>query len=562
VNNVALTPKEYRKLQARVAAEQCRRDMHRYLREVVWPVVEPGVDFVDNWHLHAICEHLKAFLERKIPNLLVNMPPRFSKSILISVTMPTFAWIDWPEMRSIFASYSANLSKRDAIKSRRVIDSPKFQEYYGDRFQLSDDQNEKARYENDKTGFRLSTSVGGLGTGEGGDILGCDDPHNVLQAESDAVREEAWLWWQETMSSRLNNPKKGGKIVVMQRVHEMDVSGHILAEQAQDYCHLMIPMRYEEERVCVTVLGKPDPRTTEGELAWKDRFDEDATQKLERSMGPYAVAGQLQQRPAPRGGSLIPVEKLQILDELPKVSITWVRCWDLAATEDQTGKEPAYTAGVKIGKFKWPGNEFDSFVIADCKRQRLSPKKVRELVKNTAIFDGTAIRIRIPQDPGQAGKSQAQDFIAMLAGWTVVAVTETGSKEQRAEPFAAQVEGGNVWLLRGAWNQEFTAELGMFPAGRYKDQTDATANGFNELIPLVNNAAVLMDYMVQKVAAMQQKEGEVPTINGRPMTPDEIRRNKLLLEIVSNNPNFDRAQGARNVTELGANPIVSYIGRA
>ena len=523
-----MTPKEYRAALARVEAEQCRRSMHRYMRDVVWPVVEPGTPFIDNWHLHAICEHLEAVLRGDIANLLVNMPPRFGKSLLISVTMPTFAWIERPELRSIFASYSSVLSVRDALKSRRVINSLKYQEFYGERFQLSVDQDVKSRYENDKTGFRMSTSVSGMGTGEGGDVLVVDDPHNVLAAESDTVREDAWLWWTETMSSRLNNASRGGKIVVMQRVHESDVSGHILREQASEYEHLMIPMRFDEKRVCVTVLGKLDPREKDGELAWPARFNEAATAKLEKAMGPYAVAGQLQQTPAPRGNNMIPVDKIQILDVMPKEAITWVRCWDLAATEAKSGSEPAYTAGVLIGK--WGSDENTRFIIGDVKRERLTPYSVRKLIKETATNDGSGVRIRIAQDPGQAGKSQIGDLVAMLAGFTVKGEVESGSKETRAEPFAAQVEGGNVYMLRAAWNTAFTAELGMFPTGRFKDQTDATANGFNELIPLPSSVGNLMEYMRRK---MEQQAAEQ---NQQVKTP--------------NNPYADRTQGAANVQDL------------
>lgn len=543
-----MTPREWRIMQDAVAAEQCRRDQHRYFRDVVWPVVEPGTEFIDGFHLHAILEHLSALVTGQITNLLINIPPRFAKSLLVSVCFPTFTWIDFPQSRFIYASYSAALSTRDALKSRRVINSPKYQRYYGDRFKLSDDQDVKARYENDQTGFRLSTSVGGLGTGEGGDYLVVDDPHNVLQAESDVVREEAWLWWSETMSSRLNNPKKGGKIVVMQRVHESDVSGHILAEQASEYTHLKIPMRYEQPTIQVQVpgsfetkevptekvptkIGWIDPRNAEGELAWADRFDEEATAKLEKAMGAYAVAGQFQQRPAPRGGGLINVDKMTILDELPKEPITWVRCWDLAATEQQAGSEPAYTAGVLIGK--WGSEEKTRFIIGDVKRQRLSPHAVRQLVKDTALADGKMVIIRGPQDPGQAGKSQAADFVAMLAGWNVKFVPETGSKETRAEPFAAQVEAGNVFLLRGPWNQPFKNELSMFPSGKFKDQTDAVANGFNELIPLPSSVGNLMEYMRRKMAEHQSTEAA----NGAP-------------RINQDNPYADRTQGAANVSDL------------
>lgn len=476
-----------------IDAELYRRDMHKYMREVAWPVVEPGVEFVDNWHLHAICEHLQAVLDGEIKNLLVNMPPRFAKSLLISVTFPTFAWIRDPHLRFIFASYSAALATRDAVKSRRVISSPRFQQLFGDTFQLVGDQNEKTRYENSQTGVRLTTSVAGVATGEGGDILVCDDPHNVLEGESEQVREEAWKWWSETMSTRLNNLKTGHKIVVMQRVHEMDVSGHILEQGG--YEHLCIPMRYEEKTPCVTVLGRPDPRTVEGELAWPARYDEEGTESLEKSMGPYAVAGQLQQRPAPREGALIPVEKLQYVDVEPS-NLVYVRGWDLAATEAQVGSNPAYTAGVRLGK-----DPRGRFYVCGVRRGQWSAANVREQIKQTAQQDGTHVRVRLPQDPGQAGKSQAQDLTAMLAGWVVSAVPESGSKVQRAEPFAAQVEAGNVFIVRGTWNDAYVNELRTFPAGRFKDQVDATSSAFAELIPMPNSAGVALDYVKNRVAA-------------------------------------------------------------
>lgn len=532
-----MTPKEYRALMGRVAAEQCRRSMHRYMTEVVWPVVEPGTEFIDNWHMHAICEHLEAVLKGEIKNLLVNMPPRFAKSLLIAVTMPTWAWIDRPALRSIFASYSAQLSTRDAVKSRRVIDSNRYQEYYGDRFTLSSDQNVKQRYENDKTGMRFSTSVGGAATGEGGDIIVVDDPHNVLEADSDVSRGEALVWWDETMSTRLNNPKRGGKIIVMQRVNELDLSGHVL--EKGDYEHLMIPMRYEEPKIQVgvngnnepimekapkpvTSIGFSDPRNEEGELAWKERFDEESVTALEKAMGTYAVAGQFQQRPSPRGGALIQVENLKYVDIAP-VDVVWVRSWDFAATEEQTGTEPAYTAGVKIGK-----DTQNRFYIGHVHRKRLSVNDVRKLVKSTAEMDGKQVHIRGPQDPGQAGKAQASDFIAQLAGWNTTFLPESGSKVQRAEPFAAQVEAGNVFIVRGSWNTDYVEELGKFPAGKYKDQVDATSNGFNHLIPLPNNVGNLMEYMQRKLAAQQKEQAQQ-----RP-----------------NNPYADRTEGARNVTDL------------
>lgn len=227
---------------AYIRAYRAERTFHEFAKQA-WHVIEPGTPFLDNWHIEAICLHLEAVVDGRIRNLLINMPPRCMKSILVSVLFPAWVWIKHPEKRFLYSSYAQSLATDHSLATRRVIESDWYQSNWGDRYQLAGDANLKTKFENDQRGYRFSTSVGGMATGTGGDFIVADDPHNVKEAESDAVREATLAWWDQTMSTRLNNPKTGAKIIVMQRVHEGDLSGHVLKQGGYD--HLCLPMKYE-----------------------------------------------------------------------------------------------------------------------------------------------------------------------------------------------------------------------------------------------------------------------------------------------------------------------------
>lgn len=277
-----------------------------------WRYLDPA-PFVPGWHIEAICDHLQAVTAGEIRRLLINIPPRTSKSTLCSVAWPAWTWaqsevtpVAGPQVQFLFASYAQSLSLRDSVKTRRLIESPWYQQRWGDRFRLTGDQNTKFRFENTLGGYRLATSVGGSLTGEGGAILLVDDPHNAVEMESEAEREAAVHWWDESLSTRLNDPRNGAYVIIMQRLHEEDLSGHILSRSVGNWTHLCLPMRYEPERHCVTVIGWEDPRAAEGadELLCPERFAVEEVELLEATLGPYGAAGQLQQRPEPRGGGI------------------------------------------------------------------------------------------------------------------------------------------------------------------------------------------------------------------------------------------------------------------
>ena len=454
-----------------IEAELCRRSL-LYFTAKFWPVLEPGRTLVSGWPIEAIAEHLEAVTRGEIRKLLITVPPGSMKSLLTRAFWPSWSWIAQPSLRYIGASYAEALAARDNRRAKMIVESPLYQRLFP-HVRLSDDQAQKVNFANTATGSMLATSVRGRATGERGDVFVIDDPHNILEAESDAIRGETLQWFREVVPSRVNDLDRSAFVCIMQRVHHEDVAA---AAIEQGYEHLLIPMHYDPSRARTTSIGWKDPRTEPGELMWPERFSARAVAELETTLGIYAASAQLEQRPTPREGGLFKADKIQTIDAVPQdEEIVWCRAWDLAAT-DGGG---AYTAGVLVG---WRVAA-RRVIIAGVRRERVGPEGVRKLIEDTAGIDGDDVPILIPQDPGQAGKAQARDFTVRLAGYRVRIELQTGSKETRAEPFAAQVEAGNVDIVTGQWNRDFIEELRHFPRGVYKDQVDAASSAFNAVAP-------------------------------------------------------------------------------
>lgn len=453
-----------------IEAELCRRSVLHFTR-TFWPVLEPGRALITGWPMEAIAEHLEAVTRGEIRKLLITVPPGSMKSLLTRAFWPAWSWAAQPSLRYIGASYAEALAARDNRRAKMIVESELYQRLFP-RVRLADDQAQKVNFANTETGSMMATSVRGRATGERGDVFVIDDPHNVLEAESDAIRGETLQWFREVVPSRVNDLDRSAFVTIMQRVHHEDVAA---AAIEQGYEHLLIPMHFDPARASTTSIGWTDPRKRPGELMWEARFSAKAVADLVKTLGPYASAAQLEQSPTPREGGLFKVDRIGHLAAVPDEEIVWCRAWDLAATPGGG----AYTAGVLVG---WRV-EARRVIIADVKRDQLGPDGVRKLVEATAEGDGDDIPISLPQDPGQAGKAQARDFTVRLAGYRVRIEPQSGSKETRAEPLAAQVEAGNVDVVTGPWVRDFIEELRHFPRGVYKDQADAASSGFNAVAP-------------------------------------------------------------------------------
>lgn len=298
-----------------IERELCERRF-RYYIEPAWEIVEPVTPFVPGMHIDAICEHLQAISDGEIKNLIINVPPRHMKSLLTCVLWPTWEWTIRPEMRYLCMSYADALAIRDSLKCRRIIRSAWYQRLWGNVFQLTGDQNAKTRFENDRTGFRIAAGVGGLGTGEGGNRIVVDDPIKAADARSDTMLQNVIDWWDGTMSTRRNS-QDSARVIIMQRLHERDLTGHILSKMAEGgthYEHLCLPAEYEPRKF-ISAIGWQDPRTEPGELLWPELNPREYVEELKRELGEYGAAGQLQQRPTPEGGGIFKKEWWSILQD-------------------------------------------------------------------------------------------------------------------------------------------------------------------------------------------------------------------------------------------------------
>jgi len=462
--------------------ELAGRGLREFVRQA-WAVIEPSTPFVAGWHIDAIVDHLEAISRGLIRNLLINVPPRHMKSLLVSVLWPAWEWIQWPARRFLYSSYGAQLSIRDSVKCRRLIESPWYQARWGDRFALTSDQNTKGRFDNDRSGYRLSTSVGGAATGEGGDRIVCDDPNNVNEVESDSVRKATNDWFDVVMSTRVNDPKTAAKVVVMQRCHQLDLSGHLLDQGGFE--HLCLPAEYEGPGR-TTSIAFSDPRQQHGELLWPERFGTPEIDSLKRSLGSYAAAGQLQQRPSPAEGGMIkrqwfrfwqppganlpPVmvkladgtQQAIIADEIATVE-EQIQSWDCAFKDLDT-------SDFVVGQV-W-GRRGAAFLLLYQSRARMDlPATVKAVRDTSRKWPGTLVKLIEDKANGPAVMQMLGSEIRGL-----LPVTPEGGKVARAAAVSPLIEAGNVYLphpMFMPWINDFIEECASFPNGAHDDQVDA-----------------------------------------------------------------------------------------
>ena len=456
-------------LDAERIRERCQT-LSGFIREA-WHVVEPNSTYVHGWHLDAIAEHLEAITDGRINRLLINVPPGTMKSLLTSVLWPAWEWgpKGRPSLRYLTTSYAEKYVKRDSRRMRDLVQSEWYRALWPEVELVRAGE---SSFANTKTGNREGVPFASL-TGGRGDRVIIDDPHSTESSESDADRATTTRIFRESVPTRLNDPKHSAIIVIMQRLHEDDVSGQIM-KLGLGYEHLMLPMEFEPDRACKTSIGFADPRTYDGELLFPERFPREVVERDKVPMGSYAVAGQFQQRPAPRSGGMFQRGDFEIVDAVP-AGAKRCRAWDFAASQPKPGRQPDWTVGLRMA---YAGG---TFYVEDVRRDRWSPADVEKNLKNTASQDGLEVRIRMPEDPGAAGKADAGTKVKLLAGYDVKTERPTGDKATRAKPASAQAEAGNVKLVRGPWNDTFLDEVCSFPNAQFDDQVDAFADALNEL---------------------------------------------------------------------------------
>ena len=479
-----------------------------------WHILEPETPLVPGWPMEAICEHLEAVTYGEINRLLINVPPGFCKSLLVDVFWPAWEWAccGKTHLRYVTFSYSASLTERDNRRFGDLVTHKDFRDLYGEKVKIV--KKGDTLVTNTAKGWKLASSVGGVGTGERGDRVILDDPHNVKEAESDIVRTETVRWFRESMSDRLNDMKRGAIVIIMQRVHEDDVSGVIL-DVGMDYCHLMVPMEYDVKRafddqgnVLATQIGWVDPRLDEDDIdacdmepAWLERFPLEVIDKLKKEGGPYKWAGQYQQSPAPRGGGIF--------------KTTWWQVWESA-----DGKFPVFDlliASVDSAFTAKEQNDPTALTVwgvfnKDGKRRLMLVHAWRKHLE----FSG----VRTPYEPGEtkaqwqrrtqhtwglmewiqytcerfkvdklliegkaSGISAAQELRNRygLQDWSTQLCPVKGDKYARAQGVQAIFSNLGVYAPIRDWSEMVIREMEVFPAGKYDDLTDSTTQALKWL---------------------------------------------------------------------------------
>ena len=472
-------------------AEFYRRDLRQFVK-AGWPLVEPKT-FKNNWHLDAICDHLAYVTFGDIRNLMINIPPRQTKSLVGSVLWPVWEWLLDPTVQFLCASYSQELAIRDAVKSRRLIESAWFRERYGDAFYLDPADNRKHRYVNNHGGHRISTSMLGKATGEGGDKLCIDDPHNMKDVYSDKMRYSTLSAWDNSLRSRLNDPTTGQKILIGQRSHDADLFGHILATEDERWEVLMLPMSYDPPRHCVTFFNKgkghqvdkgpifEDPRKKKGEMLNPQRFGKDERDAEVKAMAKRDYSAQFDQDPTSGGGLILkkkwwrqwcfPEDHPQAGKPMPHPEFFEVI--SIYDTAFETEEEHDFSARITAGLFEYSpsGREQDTEVHAlliERMNERLEfPDLKTEAIGHNVEYhpDWTLIEKKA------SGHSLRQEL--RRAGISTRAV-DPGSKDKifRAHMVAQIMKDGRLWYIPRNWAYEVINQCAKFPTGDHDDLVD------------------------------------------------------------------------------------------
>ena len=451
-----------------VAAELARADLYFFAR---WMFLQRrGFQWQRAAHHRQVCDALMRVFRGECTRLVINIPPRYSKTELAVVSFIGWALGQCPDAEFIHASYSATLAANNSAAVRGLVQHEAYREIFP-AVRLADEA--RAHWTTTAGGVVYATGAAGTITGFGagkmrdgfGGAIIIDDPHKADEARSDVVRQGVIDWFQNTIESRKNDPARTPIIVVMQRLHEQDLAGWLLSGGNGEQWESLVLSAWQDAADTVPL--------------WPEKHSADELRRMEQA-SPYHFSGQYRQRPAPPEGGILRPAMLQVVDAIPAGVVQWCRGWDFA---DSTGGD--WTAGGRIGKLA-----DGRFIISSVERERFTTDQRDQLVLNTARRDGAGVRVSIPQDPGQAGKGQVLHLTRMLAGFPVSSSPETGDKVTRAEPFASQVNVGNVLMLRGAWNDALVEEMRMFPNGRFDDQVDALSRAFNELLGAPNDKPV------------------------------------------------------------------------
>lgn len=471
----------------------------RFFVEWAWSILEPRTAFQPNYHIDLICEYLEALTTGEILRLVINIPPRYMKSLLVSVFWPCWEWYQQPSGRYIFSSYAEGLASHHSLSRRRLIRSRLYRRF-APEISLTRDQQEKLEFHNTLGGIMVATSTGGSITGKGGNRLIIDDPHNPIQAESDAQRQQAIDFFRYTLSTRLDDPRRDAIVLVMQRLHTRDLTAVCLE---QGFTHLCLPAMAPSH---TTIVFPRSGRTVVRELdspLWPERQGVAELEHQRQTLGTYGFAGQYQQSPAPREGGMFKLEWWPYWDQLPRCNEIY-QSWDLSF-KDGDGHD--YVVGLVAAR-----SGTHVYILDRFKRKVSFVETLQAIRQMREKYPGT--RVVLIEDAAN-GPAVVSALHKEIPG--ILAVTPEGGKLSRAAAVQPQIEAGQVFLPRPrfadgqlragyAWVEDFMEQCSVFPKGEHDDDVDALTQ--------------LLVYL-QKRPASQLTPGQILAIGADDHTDDD-----------------------------------------
>lgn len=443
---------------------KCERSLAEFTKQA-WHIIEPGTPLLWNWHLDTLCGYLEATMDKcvHLTRLIINIPPGSLKSVLVSVMYPAWMWIKNPQKRILGVSNAQDLAIRDSRRTKQIITDEWFTEQWP--LDLKADQSAKTNYENVAGGFRVSLGITANITGKRGDCVILDDPHDASTAQSDLIRKSVLEIYDTKLSTRVNSQQHSVIILIMQRLHAQDLTGHLLLKKKTKWTHVVMPMHYDKAYTfdAGKDLGRPelnDPRKDD-ELLFPGLFPKDTVEKLEEDMGTYASAGQLEQRPSPKGGGILREEWFRVLDEtaeLPVCDHIFISC-DTAYSEKDM-KDNSYSAFTTWGVFWNKAQQRDCVLLLDVwfgqvdypELRRHAHKVDKDKKPDVWLIEKKA-----------SGQSLVQDL--RQSGLLVRTYVPTTDKVSRAYAIQPMLESGQVWIPDRKWAKAFAYKMGTFPTG-------------------------------------------------------------------------------------------------
>ena len=476
---------------------RCEESLAEFVKRA-WQEIEPeSSKLIWNWHLDVICAYMEAVYDGRIKRLIINISPGTMKSLVVMVFYPAWAWAKKPGERFLCGTNDGTLATRDAVRMRQLVTSSWYRSHWQQQVELSVDQAEKGMFANTNRGHRQSQSILAKVTGKRGSQLLWDDPHGASQIESDLQREEVLAQFDQSWSSRRNDLENSPIVIVMQRLHHMDITGHLMKQGG--WTLLAIPMRYDPEITYDPVkdLGRPDlkdPRTKPGELMFPAKFSEKAVAELELRLGSYGAAGQLQQSPSPKGGGIIKTDQIRLWPNYKPLPIMQfiLQSYDTAFTE-KTHNDP--TACTVWGVFWHEGR--NNVMMIDCWQEHMEYPDLRKRV----VKEWKTKYAGDPQDPANKArhpnlaliekKGSGQSLLQDLAG-TGIQLAEynpgLADKTARAHVITPIIEAGMVWVKEGkagdcwpSWAVWLENQLKRFPNDDHDDGVDTCTQSLRYL---------------------------------------------------------------------------------